>query len=348
MVDRWPPWLRRVVARSGLVRAVLLLVCGRRYAAIAKIRGSVGWRTVLLLSAFSRSPKIVVLHFIEQPPRSAGWVRLLDRAWAPLDRWATRRAVISAQVLCAWEVELYARRFRVEASRFRFVPFAWRRAPRGAAPQFRSAGERTGVIAAGRNSCDWATLFQAAEGADWPLTVVCQGSDRANVDRLNSGRRAAVFSDLPTERVQEMLGEAAVSVMVVHDRGISQGHVRLCAAVDAGTPVVASRIRSLSGYVEDGRTAVLVAPGDAPALREAIERLLADPAARDDMARAAWERAGQWTWDDYLAAIATLLGEAGGDQAQAAASAEAESAEGSDDNRREITFDTPSPPIETP
>jgi len=105
------------------------------------------------------------------------------------------------------------------------------------------------------------------------------------------------------ERARELLREAAVSVLPMYDAGISQGHVRLCEAVDAGVAVVASRVRSLDGYVEDGRTALLVAPGDPEALRAAVDGLLSEPVGRERLARAAFERAGAWTWADYLAAI---------------------------------------------
>lgn len=101
----------------------------------------------------------------------------------------------------------------------------------------------------------------------------------------------------------------------MYDAGISQGHVRLCDAADAGAVVVASRTRSLEGYVEDGRTALLVPCGDPLAMRAAIERVLGDPAERSRIARAAFERAAGWTWEDYLAAIEALgrgrLGAAG-------------------------------------
>jgi hypothetical protein len=362
VVESWPPRLQRLVTRSGLARALVLLVCARRYAAIAKIRGSVGWRTLLLLSALARSRKIVALHFIEQPPRTEGVGALVDRAWAPLDRWATRHAVISAQVLTPWETELYARRFGLDRAAFRFIPFAWRRAPRETPfASRRPSNQRTGVIAAGRNACDWPTLFAAAAGTDWPLTVVCQASDRPLVDQLNHGGRASVFSELRTEEVQEMLEQAAVAVIAVRDEGISQAQIRLCAAVDAATPIVASRIRSLEGYLEEGRTSLVVAPGDPLALRQAVERLLADPGAREDLAREAWERAAKWTWEDYLSALSALLDEAAGTQAAASrasgpgpssgttrASSSPSSVVASPESLREMTFDTPSPPIDTP
>jgi len=48
-------------------------------------------------------------------------------------------------------------------------------------------------------------------------------------------------------------------------------------AMDAGIPVVASRVGGLPEVVEDGRTGVLVPPGDAAALARAVSRLLEGP-----------------------------------------------------------------------
>ena len=54
----------------------------------------------------------------------------------------------------------------------------------------------------------------------------------------------------------------------------------------AGKPVVATNGGGVPEIVEDGQTGILVPMGDAPALAEAICRVLADPAqARDYMAR---------------------------------------------------------------
>ena len=47
-------------------------------------------------------------------------------------------------------------------------------------------------------------------------------------------------------------------------------------AVEAGAPVVASDVAGLEGYVAGGETALLVAPGDATALRDALDRLVGD------------------------------------------------------------------------
>jgi glycosyltransferase involved in cell wall biosynthesis len=351
VIEHWPLRVRKLIWRFGPFRALALRLAGRRYDVIATIRADAAWRSLLLLSALAPgSPKLVALQFIEHPPRPTGVGRLADVAWRPVERWAARRAVLRAQVLSPWEAELYSQRYRAEPGRFWFIPFAWRRAPGDAAQTFKAASERAGVIAAGRTLCDWETLFAAAHRETWPLTVVCSPSDRPLVESLNHDARATILTGLTDVQVYELLERSAVCVVAMREAGISQGHVRLCWAVDTGTPVIVSATRSLEGYVEDGRTAVLVPPGDAVALREGIKRLLADPQARDQLAGAAWERAGQWTWPDYLEAIAAFLrGEHPAlSQAAAAPSAAASPVPASAASRREITFETPSPPIDTP
>jgi glycosyltransferase involved in cell wall biosynthesis len=51
-------------------------------------------------------------------------------------------------------------------------------------------------------------------------------------------------------------------------------------AMHAGLPVVASDVGSVTEAVADGETGYVVAPGDEPALRERLARLLGDPALR--------------------------------------------------------------------
>jgi glycosyltransferase involved in cell wall biosynthesis len=72
-------------------------------------------------------------------------------------------------------------------------------------------------------------------------------------------------------------------------------------AMAVGLPVIAARRDAMAELIEDGRTGLLVPPGDSPALGAALERLLADPDLRRELganARAqvlahhSWERRG--------------------------------------------------------
>jgi len=60
-------------------------------------------------------------------------------------------------------------------------------------------------------------------------------------------------------------------------------------AMAQGKPVIATRSGGVPEVIDDGRTGVLVPPGDAPALADAIIRLLRDPEAAMAIGRAARE-----------------------------------------------------------
>lgn len=61
-------------------------------------------------------------------------------------------------------------------------------------------------------------------------------------------------------------------------------------AMACGLPVVAAAHGGLLDIVEDGSTGLLFAPRDAPALAEALQRLVADPALRQRLGRAGAQR----------------------------------------------------------
>jgi glycosyltransferase involved in cell wall biosynthesis len=80
------------------------------------------------------------------------------------------------------------------------------------------------------------------------------------------------------------------AVVVVPSRREGYGMVAR-EAMAHGRPVVATAVGGLVDAVEDGVTGVLVPPGDVAGLRAALERLLADPALRSELGRAARARA---------------------------------------------------------
>ncbi len=301
VIGGWPGAVRRLVFRLGPLRALTLVWKGRSWDVIAVFRAGAGWRSLLLLQALlDRRHKLVVLHFIAHPPRARGLGAFADRVWAPLERWAIRRAVLRAQVLARGERELYAAAFGVEPERFCFIPFAWRM---NDAPVPAPASERTLVVSAGRAMCDWRTLFDAAEGRSWQLTVVCGADDKELVERLNSVGHARVLSELSPSETTDLLLEAGICVLALADSAISHGQVRLCNAIDAGAAVVVSAVPALEGYIEPSVSALVVPPGDPAALSAAVDNLISDPGLRDRLAAAAFERAGAWTAADYVAAI---------------------------------------------
>jgi phosphatidylinositol alpha-mannosyltransferase len=77
----------------------------------------------------------------------------------------------------------------------------------------------------------------------------------------------------------------------------------LTEAFAAATPVVASDIPGYRDVVRDGKDGMLVAPADALALAEALRVLALDRPRREQMARAARERAERFAWPRIAAEV---------------------------------------------
>jgi len=87
----------------------------------------------------------------------------------------------------------------------------------------------------------------------------------------------------------------------------------LAEAMQAGLPIVATRIGPVNEIVREGENALLVPPADSAALAGAIRRLADDPALRDNFGRRSRELAGSLpTWkqtcDSICHNIAVLIG----------------------------------------
>ena len=90
---------------------------------------------------------------------------------------------------------------------------------------------------------------------------------------------------------------ARAAVVAVPSRREGYGMVAR-EAMAHGRAVVATNVGGLADAVDDGVTGLLVAPGDVPALRAAIVRLLDDAELRARLGAAAREKAQrEWSWD---------------------------------------------------
>ena len=304
LADAYPAPLVRLAARLAPLRGLLLFRLARRARGVAITAAEPGATTLLLCEAWLRRRRaVVLLEVIERRPQRplnrltyAAWTRLVVRP-------ALRRAVAGAQVTSAADEQRLVAELGTSGAVVRRID--WARST--GAPVPATLGPRTGVLSSGRAWCDWETLFAAASGREWPLTVVCANSDRARVDALNHGGRARVLSEIPRPEHDRLLGQAAVYAIALRDDAPSAGHVRLMAATDAGTAVVATRVATLEGYLEDGVTARTVAPGRPAALREAIEALLDSPEERRRLTDAARVAARAWTYREYFTAVSALI-----------------------------------------
>src|SRR5439155_5337550 len=166
------------------------------------------------------------------------------------------------------------------------------------------------VISSGRALCDWETLFEAAAEADWPLVVVCGKKDASRVGKLNGAGRATVYVDISHEEHQRLVADAAVYVAALYERFVSSGQVRIMEAHRVLTPVVATNVRGLTDYLVPDVSALVVEPGDPGALREAVNRLLADHGLAQMLAKQPVQIFGSRSIDRYISEIQDLVASA--------------------------------------
>jgi glycosyltransferase involved in cell wall biosynthesis len=143
------------------------------------------------------------------------------------------------------------------------------------------------VLYAGRLSEEKGVLELVEAARGLPLVIAGDGPLR--------GRVPGAIGFVAHDELLDLYKRAAVVVCPSRREGFGV----VCAeAMAHGRPVVAAAVGGLRDLVVDGETGLLVPPGDVPALRAALERLLADPQLRRRLGTAARERAREaFSWD---------------------------------------------------
>jgi glycosyltransferase involved in cell wall biosynthesis len=141
-------------------------------------------------------------------------------------------------------------------------------------------------------------LVQAADGL--PLVVAGDGPLREQVPQARGF--------VPHHALGPLYERAAVVAVPSHREGFG---VACAEAMAHGRPVVASAVGGLLDLVVDGETGVLVPPRDVPALRAALERLLADRQLRRRLGEAGRERIRErFSWAAVTDATIAAYGDA--------------------------------------
>lgn len=153
------------------------------------------------------------------------------------------------------------------------------------------------------------------ESGSADLTIVGDGPLRADLERDAAGAASIRFlGQLSRDRVLEEMGRSSVFAVpsVAATSGDQEGlPVVLLEAAAMGCAIVASDLPGINEAMTDGVDAILVPPGDVDALRDAIARLLADPALRARLGTAARKRAAHYSLDrvgeQYRAAVRAAI-----------------------------------------
>ena len=228
----------------------------------------------------------------------------IRRGLNPVYRWLADRVITSGEEIRQLVIAAGAPPERVIAIPAG-VPLGDFAVPRGGAEVLASVGLASGAGAAVGPIVGSVAMFRGSKGHDHLLEAFARVHARRPDARLllvGDGGRRAWAEGLARERgladVVRFTGfrsdvPALLAIMdcfalaSTRTEGVPQS---LLQAAAAGVPLVASRIGGIPEVVEDGVTGLLVPPENPAALAEAIERVLADPAAAAARARAARKR----------------------------------------------------------
>jgi glycosyltransferase involved in cell wall biosynthesis len=142
------------------------------------------------------------------------------------------------------------------------------------------------VLYAGRLSAEKGVLELVEAAAGLNLVVAGDGPLRSRVPQARGF--------VPPAELQHLYARAAVVACPSRREGFG---VACLEAMAHARPVVASAVGGLTDLVADGETGILVPPRDPRALREALERLLADRDLRRRLGAAGRERARErFSW----------------------------------------------------
>jgi phosphatidylinositol alpha-mannosyltransferase len=151
--------------------------------------------------------------------------------------------------------------------------------------------------------------FEALRGVGVPARLTVAGPPADEVEPLLLEREAIELAGRVDDAQKwRLLGEA--DLLCAPSLGGESFGMVLTEAFASRTPVVASDIAGYRDVVRDGRDGLLVPPGDAVALGEALLELASDPARRMEMAEAARERAERFAWPNVAREVESVYEEA--------------------------------------
>jgi phosphatidylinositol alpha-mannosyltransferase len=148
--------------------------------------------------------------------------------------------------------------------------------------------------------------FRLSKGG-WNLLVVGDGSGRSEIDALPAALAARVRALGAVENETLPSCHASADVLVAPSLGGESFGMVITEGMAAGLGIVASDI---PGYREVvGEAGILVPPGDAPALAEALDRACSDPDLLTRLGSAARQRASEFSWDVVAARLEQIYAE---------------------------------------
>ncbi len=262
------------------------------------VRQALKWRPDCVVTSFPQLALLaaIMLPFMGNKPRSRliawnfnlgslapGWKgRLVGRLLGRVDRF-----IVHAR----GEIGSYAQWLGLPEDKFRFIPLQ-----RGRVAELPpSPLQGPYIVSMGSANRDYQTLVRAVLGTGIKMVII---SKQGVIDGLLDHPDLVKLSGLTPTECNSLLAGAEVNVVPIRSVETAAGQITFITAMRMGIPTVATRCIGTVDYIEDGKTGLLVPPGDPEALRRAILSLWQDAERKSRVGSAGREYAEQHFSDE--------------------------------------------------
>ena len=249
---------------------------------------------VLLLKRLGllKTPLVMINIALLHPKQSRG-----------LRKWLWKLCLPSAEAIVSYtiaQVDWLIAEFGLERARLFFVPF-------GVDTDFftpeesAEAPENSFCASVGTNDGkDFVTLLKALPAGNRLVIVTDDYNARIIREHLNPRSQVEIRRDLPIDQLRTLYQQSSVQVIPLLDTKFSSGQTVMLENMALGRTVIITKTASTHDYVEDGVTAVVVAPNDPDALRQVLVEVLEDPQRRQQIGARAAEKVRTFFIGDFL------------------------------------------------
>lgn len=250
---------------------------------------------------FAAKPRLVLAPFIFTQRKSA----FINRARLFYYRFVMRK-VSCAICHSSLEVERYRKVFAGCGTEFVFVPWGTY-VPSPAEISAEPAPPRPEIelpriVTAGRSGRDYPTLVAAVGRLPCKLTIIC--NEQSALGGIAASEQVEILTNVFGADYLSHLFRADIVVVPLQVDDISAGQMVLIQAMAYGRPLVVTDTPTITDYLINNDTALLVPRGDAHAMEAAIRRFLDDPAAATAMGqRAQAKYASHFSTEKHVQAL---------------------------------------------
>lgn len=296
----------------NLTRETYNLCCEHRPNAVLSM--VFGWHSFIGWGARLAGIRTVAAHVGNYPPHWTGTAFQKFRAFVQLGRPVTYRLICCSQYVESGVIQWFRVSTRETITIYNGCTL--NQFDRGARPHPSEKPERSftiGMVARLEQHKDHPTLIRAAcllkaQGINFQVLLIGEGSRRSEYEALIEAENVADCVQLLGMRrdISDLLQKLDVFVFSAKpDEGLG---VALVEAMAAGVPIVATHVPACEEVLDGGKLGLLVNPGDATAMAEAICRVVEDSDSTHQRARDAREKVIQdFTIDQMAQRYAEIL-----------------------------------------